>query len=236
MKTIPVWFRFLAAAVGIELLRSPLSSLAYYLDLLDSPFSYPVYTLSRLVGLGLLFATVGIGFAMARKRLAAALVPLLSTLGAFTVGGLFSLLWQALFLRLAITPTELGGLMGAAFDSVILPMLLGFFIPYALFIAKDREAKVKSFHDLSSPPVRAALAAAVGFFLYQLVGQIITTVDFVNSYVFPHPVEIVSMIVDFLLVFATSFGGYYLILLSRRLCVRAEKRYERAMAEKRASE
>ncbi|MBQ2718891.1 MAG: hypothetical protein IJF73_02370 [Clostridia bacterium] len=233
MKKIPVWFRFLVAVMAIELLRSPLSSLAYYLDLIQSPLAYPVYTLSRLVGLALLFATVGVAFAMAKRGLAAALVPIAATLAAFTVGGLLSLLWQALFLRLAVTPAELGALLGAAFDSVILPMLLGFFLPYAIFLSKDREAVAKGFHDFSSPPVRAALTAAIGIGLYQLVGKIITAVNFVNSYVFLRPVEIVSMTVDLLLVPAAAFWGYYLVLLARRLCLRAERAYREVMESER---
>lgn len=235
MKTIPVWFRFLAAAAGLELVRSLLPSLAYYLDLSRSVLAYPVYTLSRLLGLGLLFATVGVAFAMARRRLAAALVPLASTLIAFTVGGLASLLWQALLFRQSVSAATLGALIGSSVDSVVLPMLLAFFLPYLLFLSKDPKSKPRGYHDLSSMPVRAALTAAGGLCLYQLVGQILTTVDVVDTYVFLSTIDIVSIAVDFLLVFATSFGGYYLMLLSRRLYIRSEKRYEAATA-KRAEE
>ncbi len=226
LKSLPPWLRFLLAAVGIEFLRSFLPPLAFFLDAVSGWLSYPVHTLSETAGLLLLTATLGVAFGASRRSPWYGCLYLGSAAAAFLLGGFCSLLWQALFFRRGITGLELSLLFGSALDSSFLPLVAAYLLGYFGFLAKHPEEKVTSYRDLGSSPARAVLAASLLILVYRLIGQIMTTVDFLDTSGFLYPVETVTIVLDFLLIFAVAAAGYFVALYARRLYLRAARNYE----------
>ena len=230
-KRLPVEVRFLLLGAGIEFLRAFLSTLAYLLDGVSTWLSYPVHILSETAGFLLLLATLGIAFGASRRSQKHGWLYLGISAGAFLFGGFFSLLWQALFLERGITGLELSMLVGSAIDSSFLPLAVAFLLGYFGFLSKHPDGKFTGYLDFQSVPVRATLAASLLILVYRLVGQILTTIDFVNESGFLYPGEIVTIILDFLLILATSAAGYFIALYARRRYLRAQRDYEAARAE-----
>lgn len=221
---LPLPLQFFLAALGIELLRSFLIPLAWLLDQLGNFFAYPIFVLSETAGLFLFFATIGVAFAAAPLSLRRAVGLLFLEVAAYFLGGFASLCWQALFFGQGLDAETLTLLVGSAVDSSILPLFLAFFLGYGFFLSKDPKSKPKGYHDLTAAPVRATVLAAGFLFLYRLIGKILEVVDFVNSFTFLNTGETVAMVMDFVLVIATSVAGYYIILFARRRYARAARR------------
>ncbi len=230
-KKLPVKVRFLLLALGIEFLRSFLSTLAYLLDAVSTWLSYPVHTLAEVAGFLLLLATLGIAFGASRRSPKHGWLILGIAFAAFLFGGFSTLLWQALFLRRGITGLELSLLFGAAIDSSFLPLAAAFLLGYFGFLSKHPEGKFTGYLDFQSVPVRATFAASLLILVYRLIGQILTTIEFVNESGFLYPAETVTIILDFLLVIASSVAGYFVALYARRRYLRAQREFEQNKKE-----
>ena len=231
LKKFPVWFRFLAVAMGIEFLRSFLPPLAYYLDAFSVWLSYPVHILSETAGFFLLTATLGLALGASRRSVGYGLLYLGLAAGVFLVGGFFSLLWQALFLERGITGLELSMLLGSALDSSFLPLAVVFLIGYFAFIAKYPEAKAKDYRDFASPAVRAMLVASALLLVYRLIGQTLATIDFISTSGFLYFSETLTIILDYLLILATAVAGYLVTFFARKQYLRAAREYEEYLSE-----
>lgn len=229
VASLLLWF--LLAASGAELILSLGTSLAYLIA--TAVHEVPAFLVLRLfesAGLLLLLMTLGVAFgAVKLGHPWHGVLYLAEASLAHLFGSLMVLVWQALLFRQPVTAEKFALLLGNMLDSLILPLFVTYGLALWLFLSKAPADEPKSPRDLSSSPVRAAVLASSLLFAYRLYGQILTTQAFLEEesfdFTFLETSEIISEIImlflDYILVFAISAGGYFLLLLARRLYLKA---------------
>ncbi len=137
------------------------------------------------------------------------------------LGGLFSLALEALIFESYIELLGLLQAFGTMLDTVAIPLFLLFAIAYIPFLRKKEEVTLPDkLFDPSNSFSLATLVAASALTLYKLIGQIISTVSFVQSTfgIFLDG-EIAMILLDFLLVFVEGFLLYFFTLFAARKAV-----------------
>ena len=187
---------------------------------------YIVLLIFESCGLLLLLCTLGASFgAVYEKRAGRGLAILLSASVAHLFGTLLSLIWLALFFGQAITAETLALLLGSGLDSALFPLLITFFLSYAVYLKKGADIP-KGPRDKASLTLRAVILSSSLLFAYRLLGQILYAIEFVNAqfgFSFLNPAEKLVLVLDFIPVFLVSLGGYYLMLWTYRLYLRILK-------------
>ena len=122
-----------------------------------------------------------------------------------------------------VAERELLLLLGASLDNAILPLFASFFIAYGFVLRKMPEAEPKGFFDPTAAPTRAVFLTSSILLAYRLVGQVISAVQFVTEafgFAFLKPGEKAMLFLDFIPILAVAAGGYFLMLVARRLYLR----------------
>ncbi len=224
-KSLPLSLLIWLLLLGAELLLSLGTPLVWLLSLhAGEVLGYAVLVLFESAGLLLLLMMLGAAFgAFSRSGVRASLLLLTEAVGAHSVGILLSLVWQALFFRQAISERSLALILGNLFDNALLPLFISFLIVYACILKGAPEGEPKNMRDTASAPVNAAILASSLIFGYRFIGQLISAIRFVNEsfgFLFLKPGEKAMLFLDFIPIFAVSAGGYFLMLLARRLYLR----------------
>ena len=229
MKRIPPSVALFLILLGAPLLLSFGTPLAVYLYTLNEVVGFIVLRVFQAAGLLLLLASLGCALgAAADGRRGQPYILMLYAALAHLFGSLMGLIWQALFLRIAVSAEELALLFGSLLDSAVIPLFLTYIIVYFVFLAKGKADAPWSYLDLSSPVVHSALLASGIFFVYRLIGQISTTVEFVKAalgFEFLKTEEKLLIILDYVPVIAVAILGYFLLLRARALYLAAAKRH-----------
>ena len=229
MKRLPLSLRLFLILLGAQLVLSFGTPLAVYLYTLNEIIGFIALRIFQAAGLLLLLATLGCALgASVSTRKAPPYILMLYASAAHLFGAVAGLIWQALFLRIAASAEELALLFGSLLDSAVIPLFLTYILVYFLFLSKGKVDAPWSYRDFSSPVVRAALLASGIFFIYRLIGQIMTTVEFVEQalgFEFLKPDEKLLIILDYVPVIAVSVIGYFVLLRARAAYVAAMKQY-----------
>lgn len=182
--------------------------LAYPLILFSSALSSVFLAIA--LGASLYEATKG----EKKKALSFLLIASLASL----LGGFFALAAEALIFENYIDFLSIFRLFGTTLDTVAIPLFLLFAVAYIPFLRKEEETKLPDkLFDLSNSFSRATLVAASALTLYKLIGQIVSTVTFVQSTfgVFLDG-ELAMILLEFLLVFVEGFLLYFFTLFAAK--------------------
>lgn len=204
---------------GASQLILALLSLAYQiLGLAGYVLSYPLILLHS--ALSSVFLAIALGAALyeaIKGEKGNALSILFLAMGASLLGGFIGLFAESLVFESYIETLGILQLIGTVLDTVAIPLFLLFAVAYIPFLRKEEVALPEGLFDLSSPFARASLTAAAALTLYKLIGQIISTVNFVQSTfgVFLDG-EIAMILLDFLLVFVEGFLLYFFTLFAAK--------------------
>ena len=224
-KAFPLSLLIFAFLCGIEAVLSLGTPLVWLLSTeVGEVLAYAVLVLLESAELLLLLTVLGAAFAaLTRGGMKAAILLLAEAVGAYLFGTLLSLVWQALFFAQPISEYELSLILGSAFDNALLPLFLAFFLAYGFILKKAPSGEPRSMRDTSSAPVQAAILASSVIFALRFIGQLITAIQFLKEsfgFQFLKTGEKLMLFLDFIPVFAVSAGGYFLMLLARRLYLR----------------
>lgn len=205
---------------GASQLILALLSVAYQiLGLAGYVLAYPLILLSSALSSVFLAITLGVSLYEAVKgQKKNVLYFLLIAAASSLLGGLFSLVLEALIFESYIDLLGFLQIFGTALDTVAIPLFLLFAIAYIPFLRKAEEVALpERLFDLPNSFSRATLVAASALTLYKLIGQIISTVNFVQSTfgIFLDG-EIAMILFEFLLVFIEGFLLYFFTLFSAK--------------------
>ncbi len=211
---------------GASQLVLALLSLAYeILGLAGYVLSYPLILLHSLLSAVFLAISLGASLYEAVKgERGKALSILFIATGAGLLGGFVGLLAEILVFESYLELLGILQLIGTVLDTVAIPLFLLFAVAYIPFLRKEEIALPERLFDLSSPLSRASLTAAAALTLYKLIGQIVSTVKFVQSTfgVFLDG-ELAMILLDFLLVFIEGFLLYFFTLFAARKAEEADE-------------
>ncbi len=220
---------FFLFAGASQLVLALLSLVYEILGLAGYILSYPLILLHSALSAVFLAISLGASLYEAVKgEKAKALSILFIATGAGLLGGFIGLLAETLVFESYIETLGVLQLIGSVLDTVAIPLFLLFAIAYIPFLRKAEEVALpERLFDLSNPLSRASLTAAAALTLYKLIGQIISTVNFVQSTfgIFLDG-EIAMILLDFLLLFAEGFLVYYFTLLSTKKALEFSERSE----------
>lgn len=220
-KRIPLLLLSAGILFLAQLLLSFGTPLAWLLSVeVHEVIAFLVLRLFEAAGLLLLLATLGAAFGAVREgKLGHSVLLLMLAVGAHFFGTVLALLWQAIFFRQTITSEALALLLGGVVDSSILPLFVSFLLGYGIFLKKAPTDEPRDFRDTAASPVKAAILASSLIFGYRFLGQVIYAVDFVKDsfgFTFMKTTEKLTLLLDFIPVFAVSAAGYFLMLWARR--------------------
>ena len=215
---------------------------AYLILSFGTPLAVLAYSASEWFGFAALTVFQGLGFLLLMVALGAAFgavsegrgylrpyLILVFAVLAYLVGAIAGLFWQALFLSIPVTADELALMLGAMVDSAFLPLFIVFILADRIFLAKGG-AEPRDFRDTAANAVRGAILTASLLFVYRLIGQILETVDFIDSargITFLKTGEKIAMVLDYVPVFVLPAVGYFLLLWARRRWLLAAKANEK---------
>ncbi len=222
-------FSFFLFAGASQLVLALLSLVYEILGLAGYILSYPLILLHSALSAVFLAISLGASLYEAVKgEKAKSLSILFIATGAGLLGGFIGLLAETLVFESYIETLGVLQLIGTVLDTVAIPLFLLFAIAYIPFLRKAEEVALpERLFDLSNPLSRASLTAAAALTLYKLIGQIISTVNFVQSTfgIFLDG-EIAMILLDFLLLFAEGFLVYYFTLFSTKKALEFSERSE----------
>ena len=230
-KSLPFALLIFLLLLGAQTILSFGTPLAWLIGIsIHEILAYAVLLLFETAGLLILLMILGAAFgAVHEGSFGRATVLLVSAVGAHFFGMILSLFWMALFFRQGITGETLALLLGGVLDSSVIPLFAVFFISYFVYLRKAPHEEPQSYRDTASSPVKSAILSTVILFAYRLLGQILEAVEFVQengALFFLNFQEKLFMVLDFIPVFAVSIGGYYLMLLARRLYLKTSAAWQ----------
>ncbi len=179
--------------------------------------SYPLYLLHSVLVSVFLAIVLGLSLLEAVKgNRKNAFYILLIASGANLLGGLFSLSLQALIYESPIGTLDVLLIFGNMLDKVAIPVLFLFAVAYIPFLRKQEALYLpETLFDFTNRFSLACAVSASALTLYNLIGQIVNTVGFVrDSFGLLNNSEILTILLDFLLVFIEGFLLYFFTLLA----------------------